>query len=82
MHEAIKDVDVYVVPSYGGGNLTITNLTGHPCVVVPNGFNERGLPTSITFMGHLFDEGKVLALARAFQQVTDFHKQIPEFARN
>ncbi|HAC16904.1 MAG TPA: amidase [Bacteroidetes bacterium] len=82
MHEAIKDVDVYVVPSYGGGNLTITNLTGHPCVVVPNGFNERGLPTSITFMGHLFDEGKVLALARAFQNVTDFHKQIPEFARN
>jgi Asp-tRNA(Asn)/Glu-tRNA(Gln) amidotransferase A subunit family amidase len=80
--EMMRDIDVLVVPSFGGSNLLMTNLTGHPAVVIPNGFNERGLPTSITFIGHLFDEGTPLSLARAYQQVTDFHRQIPEFARN
>jgi Asp-tRNA(Asn)/Glu-tRNA(Gln) amidotransferase A subunit family amidase len=77
MHEAIKDVDVYISPSFGGSNLLITNLTGHPSVVVPTGFNDRGMPTSITFMGHLFDEGKVLSLAKAYQEATSHHRSIP-----
>jgi len=79
MLEATKDVDVYISPSFGGWNLGITNLTGHPSVVVPNGFNEDGMPLSITFMGHLFQEGKVLALARAYQNETDFHRRRPDF---
>lgn len=79
MEEAIRDVDVYVSPSFIGDNLLITNLTGHPSVAVPTGFDhEVGLPASITFNGHLFDEGRVLALARAYQSVTDHHRQIPE----
>lgn len=79
MEEAIRDVDVYVSPSFIGNNLLITNLTGHPSVAVPTGFDhEVGLPASITFNGHLFDEARVLALARAYQSVTDHHRQIPE----
>lgn len=70
-------VDVYVTPAYAGGNLTLTNLTGHPCVVLPNGFNQRGLPTSITFCGQLYEEGKVLAVAKAYQDATDWHKKHP-----
>jgi len=78
MEEAISGVDVYVSPSFAGGNLLVTNLTGHPSVVVPTGFEpESGLPASITFNGHLFDEGTVLALARAYQSVTEHHRQIP-----
>ncbi|GAB4030659.1 amidase [Spirosoma jeollabukense] len=70
-------LDVYVSPAYAGGNLTVTNLTGHPCVVLPNGFNKQNLPTSITFMGQLFEEGKVLAVAKAYQDATDWHKKHP-----
>jgi len=70
-------VDVYISPSYAGGNLTLTNLTGHPCVVLPNGFTAKGLPTSITFMGDLFAEGSVLAVAKAYQDATDWHKRHP-----
>lgn len=70
-------LDVYVSPAYAGGNLTITNLTGHPCVVLPNGFNKQNLPTSITFMGQLFEEGKVLAVAKAYQDATEWHKKHP-----
>ncbi len=79
MFETLKTakVDVYVSPSYGGGNLATTNLTGHPCVVLPNGFNQRGTPSSITFMGQLFKEDKVLAVAKAYQDATDFHKKHP-----
>ncbi|MFU8861060.1 MAG: amidase [Cyclonatronaceae bacterium] len=77
MDYRIKDVDVYVSPSFAGGNLGLTNLTGHPCVVVPNGFTDSGAPVSITFMGHLYDEGTVLALAGAYQEATGFHQKRP-----
>jgi Asp-tRNA(Asn)/Glu-tRNA(Gln) amidotransferase A subunit family amidase len=76
-HEAIKEVDVYLSPSWHGPNLYQTNLTGHPCVVLPNGFID-GKPTSITFNGHLFGEEKVLALAKFYQELTDFHLKHPE----
>lgn len=77
MTEAIADVDVYITPSFIGGNLLITNLTGHPTVVIPNGFTEDGMPVSITFNGHLFDEGTPLSLARAYQSATNFHNRRP-----
>lgn len=79
MYEVLKkaNVDVYISPSYGGGNLSATNLTGHPCVVLPNGFTSKGTPTSITFMGQLFQEAKVLAVAKAYQDATDFHRKHP-----
>jgi Asp-tRNA(Asn)/Glu-tRNA(Gln) amidotransferase A subunit family amidase len=70
-------VDVYLTPTFGGGNLLLTNLTGQPCVVLPNGFDEDGEPTSITFMGRLYGDATVLAVARAYQQATDFHSQHP-----
>jgi Asp-tRNA(Asn)/Glu-tRNA(Gln) amidotransferase A subunit family amidase len=77
MAELMSDIDVYVVPSYGGNNLTLTNLTGHPCVVLPNGFREDGTPTSISFMGKLYGEAQVLAVARAYQEATHFHRRRP-----
>ncbi len=70
-------VDVYVTPTFGGDNLLLTNLTGQPCVVLPNGFNDKGAPTSITFMGRLFGEGTLLAVANAYQDATDFDEKHP-----
>ncbi len=77
MSEIMEDIDVYVTPSFGGGNLLLTNLTGHPCVVLPNGFRSDGTPTSITFMGTLFGEAETLAVAKAYQDATDFHLKHP-----
>jgi Asp-tRNA(Asn)/Glu-tRNA(Gln) amidotransferase A subunit family amidase len=76
MQELFKDVDVYVTPSFGD-NLLLTNLTGHPCVVVPDGFTKEGTPTSISFIGRLFGEGKLLAVAKKYQDATDFHTKHP-----
>ena len=72
-----KDIDIYVVPSFWGDNLLRTNLTGHPCVVLPNGFNKEGMPTSISFIGDLYKDGQVVAVARSYQRGTGWHKRYP-----
>lgn len=77
MAEILEDIDLYVSPAFGGDNLLLTNLTGHPAVVLPNGFRENGTPTSITFNGRLFGESELLSVAKAYQDATDFHLRRP-----
>jgi Asp-tRNA(Asn)/Glu-tRNA(Gln) amidotransferase A subunit family amidase len=77
MRPVFEQVDVYLAPPFGGSNLLLTNLTGHPSVVLPNGFNDRGMPTSMTITANLFDEARLLAFARAFQAATDHHLKRP-----
>ncbi|SFS06287.1 Asp-tRNAAsn/Glu-tRNAGln amidotransferase A subunit [Granulicella pectinivorans] len=96
MSQLFETVDVIVTPS-GGDQLTATNLTGQPAVIVPNGvrgedapkpINEGdgspqnqggpGTPVSITFLGGLYQDAKVAALARAYQEATGFHRVHPK----
>lgn len=77
MQKLMERVDLYIAPSWEGDNLLLTNLTGHPCVVLPNGFSEKGTPTSISFLGRLFEEGKLIAFVKAYQDAAGFHKQHP-----
>jgi Asp-tRNA(Asn)/Glu-tRNA(Gln) amidotransferase A subunit family amidase len=78
MQKIMSTIDLYVAPSWEGDNNLLTNLTGHPCVVLPNGFLDNGTPTSITFIGRLFDEGTLIAFAKLYQDATDFHLRHPE----
>jgi len=50
---------------------------GIPAITVPCGFTTGKLPIGLMIAGPRFAEGKVLALARAYQQATDWHKQRP-----
>lgn len=75
LHKKMKGIDVFVAPALGQ-NLLATNLSGHPCVVLPNGF-RNGLPGSITFTGQLFGEGKLLKIAGAYQSSTGFNEKHP-----
>lgn len=94
--KVFAEVDVIVAPTNGGEQLTITNLTGNPSVILPNGFRGDdapkpatsdpsdfqnaggpGTPVSLTFLGDLYGEAKLLALARAYQNATDFHLKHP-----
>ncbi len=77
MEKLMNEVDVYLAPPEQGDNLLLTNLTGHPCVVFPNGFSRAGVPSSITLIGKLFDEATILAVAKAFQDATEFHLRHP-----
>jgi len=74
MDAVFEKVDVYVTPSFGGQNLLLTNLTGHPLIVMPNGFRAGdGTPTSVTMTGRLFGDADLLAVAQAYQRATDHH---------
>jgi aspartyl-tRNA(Asn)/glutamyl-tRNA(Gln) amidotransferase subunit A len=55
----------------------IGNAAGLPAVAVPNGFGERGLPTSLQFVGRAWGENAILAAARAYQSRTDWHRRHP-----
>ncbi|GAB3294967.1 amidase [Hymenobacter humi] len=76
MDTQLKGLDAYIAPSFSP-NLTLTNLTGQPAIAIPNGFTATGLPTTITFMGQLYEEGKLLALAKAYQDATEFDEKHP-----
>jgi Asp-tRNA(Asn)/Glu-tRNA(Gln) amidotransferase A subunit family amidase len=73
----LKNYDVFICPTYGGNQVAITNLTGHPALCFPTGFNKNGLPTNITLVGNLYSEATLLAVAKAFQDATDFEEQHP-----
>src|SRR5207302_7928107 len=75
--------------------LVITNFTGHPAVILPNGFRGDdapgartpaaeiqggggpGTPVSLTFLGNLFGEAKLVAVAKAYQDATGFQLKRP-----
>jgi Asp-tRNA(Asn)/Glu-tRNA(Gln) amidotransferase A subunit family amidase len=94
--KVFEPFDVIVAPTQGQ-QLVITNLTGHPAVILPNGLRGSdapkppsdnpgdftnaggpGTPASLTFLGNLYGEARLLALARAYQEATGFHLQHPK----
>lgn len=77
VNQLLSQYDVIVTPSFGGNQLLVTNLSGHPCLVMPNGFDSNGNPVSISFIGNLFDEGKLVALGMAWQEFTGHHLKKP-----
>ncbi len=54
-----------------------TNLAGLPGMSIPAGFSN-GLPVGLQLMGNYFDEARMLDVAHAYQQVTDWHTQMPD----
>jgi len=73
----INDYDVIISPTFGKNQMLITNLTGHPVISVPNGFDKKGNPTSISFIGNYHNEDKILYLASLYQTKTNFHRNAP-----
>lgn len=96
MSKLFEQVDIIVAPS-GGTQLTATNLTGHPALIVPNGLRGDdapkpykndpadydnaggpGTPVSITFLAGHYQDAKLCAFGRAYQEATGFHKAHPK----
>jgi len=53
------------------------NLAGLPGMSVPAGFSE-GMPVGLQIIGNYFEEARLLNVAHQYQQLTDWHRQIPE----
>ncbi|EMR73814.1 amidase, Asp-tRNAAsn/Glu-tRNAGln amidotransferase A subunit, partial [Thaumarchaeota archaeon SCGC AB-539-E09] len=81
MAKLMDAIYVYITPAGDRINLTLTNLTGHPTVVVPSELSEEGVPNnSVTFTGRLYGEAETLTLAKAYQDATGFHLRHPPMA--
>ena len=64
-------------PSPMGQHFQVANLCGYPAVAVPHGFTAAGQPTSITFLGRLYNEAQILAVAKAYQDAAGWHLKHP-----
>lgn len=53
------------------------NVLGLPAISVPCGFSSEGLPVGLMICGPRFSEGRLLALAAAYQQATAWHERLP-----
>ncbi len=76
MEELMRTIDVLI----NANDLFITNLTGHPSIVLPREFREQSgwqVPVSDIFTGQLFGESYLLTLAMAYQGECDGHRQRP-----
>ena len=60
--------DIYTVP---------INLAGLPGMSIPCGFGNKGRPVGLQIVGNYFDEARMLSVAHAFQQETDWHTRTP-----
>jgi aspartyl-tRNA(Asn)/glutamyl-tRNA(Gln) amidotransferase subunit A len=64
--------------SSGSVNTAPFDVYGIPALSLPCGFSKSGLPIGLMIAGPHFSEGKVLALAYAYQQATEWHKRKPD----
>ncbi len=79
VNEVIEKYDAIICPTWVGNQAAITNLTGHPAISMPTGFDKNHSPTSITLVGKLYDEATLLSVAKVYQDATQWNKMHPEF---
>ena len=77
MERLMSQWDVFVSPAPGSASLLVTNLTGHPAVVLPCGF-VNDLPIAIMFTGGVYDEVSPLRVALAYERATKWHTMHPK----
>jgi Asp-tRNA(Asn)/Glu-tRNA(Gln) amidotransferase A subunit family amidase len=75
MNALFDTVDILLAPSQSD-SVTMTNLTGHPAVVMPAGFVDD-MPIAVMLTGKLWDEATILRAAAVFESGTDWHKRHP-----
>lgn len=53
------------------------NFTGHPAISIPCGFTREGLPVGMQLIGPKWSEARLLAIAFAYEQATEWHTRHP-----
>jgi aspartyl-tRNA(Asn)/glutamyl-tRNA(Gln) amidotransferase subunit A len=53
------------------------NFTGHPAMSIPCGFTAESLPMGLQLIGPRWGESRLLAIARAYEEATEWHKRHP-----
>lgn len=79
--QELGDVDLLVADGRGGHSLFITNLTGHPQILLPFGTDASGKSRSVSLIGRIYEEATILAVANAIQRQTDYHRRRPDLSK-
>jgi aspartyl-tRNA(Asn)/glutamyl-tRNA(Gln) amidotransferase subunit A len=61
-------------------NCSPFNIFGLPAISIPCGYSKDGLPIGLMIAGPRFSEGKILALAQAYERATGWSKRKPPLA--
>jgi aspartyl-tRNA(Asn)/glutamyl-tRNA(Gln) amidotransferase subunit A len=61
--------DIFTLPA---------SLAGLPCMSIPVGTGDTGMPVGMQLIGNYLQEAQLLNVAHRFQQVTVFHDATPE----
>ncbi len=72
------DVDCIVIPPCVDPICGIFNLTGHPSITIPAGLDDKGMPYGITLVGKMYDEGKLLRIAKDLEIKFNFSINRPQ----
>jgi Asp-tRNA(Asn)/Glu-tRNA(Gln) amidotransferase A subunit family amidase len=75
--DIFKKYDIIVCPTWGGNQELMTNLTGHPALLIPNGFGKEKTPTGITFIADWYNESDLLLIGSKYQKKAEFYKNHP-----
>jgi aspartyl-tRNA(Asn)/glutamyl-tRNA(Gln) amidotransferase subunit A len=54
------------------------NFTRHPAISMPCGFTPAGLPLGIQLIGRHWGEARLLQIAQAYEDATDWHNRHPD----
>ena len=61
--------DIFTLPA---------SLAGLPCMSIPVGLGDMGMPVGMQLIGNYLQEAQLLNVAHRFQQITDYHYAKPE----
>ena len=81
--KTLADFDLFVASGTGGYSLFLTNLTGHPQVLIPLPPSEAGQARAFSLVGHPYDEERILAVAQMLQDRLDtgYSKHRPDLSK-
>jgi len=66
---------------YLGDLMTIpVNLAGLPGMSIPCGYDEKGLPIGLQLIGRVLQESRLLEVAYAYEQATQWNLRFPKLA--
>lgn len=73
---ALDPVEMYLGDLY----TLAVNLSGHPAINAPVGFDQQQLPVGLQLIGNYWSEAQLLSIVHQYQQATDWHTKRPAFA--
>ncbi len=78
--QELGGIDV-IVNGFDSNLLVMTNLTGHPQIHLPMGADERGNGKSLTVVGRLYKDDRLLETGWAIQRAFPKYKERPDFEK-